>query len=63
MRLPQTDKAIDGGQIADMTIELNWFLNPNMKIQGNYLLVNRQGQQGQGDGWFNGLGIRAACDF
>lgn len=61
--LDLTDKAIDGGQIVDMTLGLNWFLNPNMKIQGNYLLANRQGQQGQGDGWFNGIGVRAACDF
>lgn len=61
--LDLTNKAIDGGQITDLTLGLNWFLNPNMKIQGNYLLANRQGQQGQGDGWFNGLGIRAACDF
>jgi phosphate-selective porin OprO/OprP len=57
------DKAIDGGQIVDMTFGLNWFLNPNMKIQGNYLLAHRDGQQGAGDGWFSGLGVRAAFDF
>lgn len=61
--LDLTDNAINGGQVADMTLGLNWFLNPNMKIQGNYLLTHREGQQDQGDGWFNGLGIRAACDF
>jgi phosphate-selective porin OprO/OprP len=61
--LDLNDKAINGGQISDMTIGLNWFLNPNMKIQGNYLLTHRDSQQGQGDGWFNGLGMRVACDF
>ncbi len=61
--LDLVNKAIDGGRIVDMTVGLNWFLNPNMKIQGNYLLANRDGQQGSGDGWFNGLGVRAAFDF
>ena len=54
---------IVGGQIADMTAALNWFLNPNMKIQWNYLLAHRDGQQGQGSGWFDGFGVRAAFDF
>ena len=57
------DQAIDGGQIVDLTFGLNWFLNPNMKIQGNYLVAQRDGQQGAGDGWFSGLGVRAAFDF
>ncbi len=61
--LDLNDKAIDGGQIKDLTIGLNWFLNPNMKIQGNYLLAHRNGQQGAGDGWFSGFGVRAAFDF
>ncbi|MBC8115412.1 MAG: hypothetical protein H7062_13595 [Candidatus Saccharimonas sp.] len=61
--LDLTNKAINGGQITDMTLGLNWFLNPNMKIQANYLLANRDGQQGAGSGWFNGLGVRAAVDF
>ena len=61
--LDLTDRAIVGGQIADMTMALNWFLNPNMKIQGNYILTHRDGQQGQGSGWFNGFGMRAAFDF
>lgn len=61
--LDLTDKSINGGQVSDMTIGLNWFLNPNMKVQANYLLTHRDGPQGQGSGWFNGLGVRAACDF
>jgi phosphate-selective porin OprO/OprP len=61
--LDLTNKDIIGGQITDMTLGLNWFLNPNMKIQGNYLLARRDGQQDQGSGWFNGLGIRVAWDF
>ena len=57
------DKAIDGGKVIDMTVGLNWFLNPNMKIQWNYILAQRDGQQGQGNGNFDGFGVRAAIDF
>jgi phosphate-selective porin OprO and OprP len=61
--LDLTDQSINGGRIADLTVGLNWFLNSNMKMQLNYLLADRDGQQGQGSGWFNGIGFRAACDF
>jgi phosphate-selective porin OprO/OprP len=57
------DDTIDGGQVEDLTVGLNWFLNANMKIQGNYILEHREGPLGIGDGWFSGLGVRAACDF
>ncbi|MBL8822405.1 MAG: hypothetical protein JNJ77_07450 [Planctomycetia bacterium] len=57
------DQAIDGGRLVDLTLGLNWFLNPNMKMQANYTLTHRDGQGGSGDGWINGLGFRVACDF
>ena len=31
--------------------------------QGNCLVAHRDGQQAAGDGWFSGLGVRAAFDF
>ena len=49
------DKAIDGGKVVDMMAGLHWFLNPNMKIQWNYTLAQRDGQQGKGNGHFDGL--------
>ena len=61
--LDLTNDVVNGGRVTDLTAGLNWFLNPNMKIQGNYILAQRDGPQGVGDGWFNGLGIRAAFDF
>ena len=57
------DNVIRGGQVTELTLGLNWFFNPIMKIQANYLVTDRQGQQDQGDGWFSGIGIPAACDF
>ncbi len=56
-------KAIQGGQIYDWTVGLNWFLNPNMKFQLNYIAEHRDGPQGIVQGWINGVGIRGAYDF
>lgn len=56
------DKSIQGGTIQSWTAGLNWFLNPNMKIQFNYVLEHRD-QPGVTPGWINGLGVRAAYDF
>ena len=36
--LDLNDKAIQGGMVYDWTAGLNWFWNPNMKIQLNYIL-------------------------
>lgn len=60
--LDLNDKGIQGGTIYDWTVGLNWFLNPNMKVQFNYILENRD-QPGVTPGWINGLGVRAAFDF
>ena len=39
--LDLNDKAIQGGQIYDWTVGLNWYLNPNMKVQLNYIAEHR----------------------
>jgi phosphate-selective porin OprO/OprP len=57
------DKAIQGGQIYDWTFGLNWFLNPNVKFQANYIVEHRDGPTGTPVGWINGIGLRAAFDF
>lgn len=57
------DKAIQGGQVYDWTVGLNWYLNPNMKFQLNYILEHRDGPTGTPVGWINGLGVRAAYNF
>jgi len=61
--LDLNDRSIQGGQVYDWTLGLNWFLNPNMKIQFNYMLLHRDGQQDVAEGWINGFGTRAAVDF
>jgi phosphate-selective porin OprO/OprP len=56
------DKAIQGGQIYDWTVGLNWYLNPNMKVQLNYIAEHRD-TPGVTPGWINGVGLRAGYDF
>jgi phosphate-selective porin OprO/OprP len=60
--LDLNDKAIQGGQIYDWTAGINWFFNPNMKVQFNYIAQHRD-QPGVTPGWINGFGIRGAYDF
>ena len=61
--LDLNDKAIQGGRVYDWTLGLNWFLNPNMKIQFNYVLEHRDAPQGIVQGWISGVGVRGAYDF
>ncbi len=56
------DKAIQGGKVYDWTAGLNWYLNPNMKVQLNYVVEHRD-TPGVTPGWINGVGLRAAYDF
>jgi phosphate-selective porin OprO/OprP len=56
------DKAIQGGRVYDWTVGLNWYLNPNMKVQLNYIAEHRN-TPGVTPGWINGFGLRAAYDF
>lgn len=60
-----SNNGIYGGQINEVTLGLNWFLNPNMKVQWNYDIGYR-GQLGPGsnsNGTYQGLGTRVAFDF
>lgn len=69
--LDLTDAGIDGGYIQDLTVGLNWFLNPHAKVQFNYVLQqvdNTQRSAGgvitaANDGDLQGFGVRFAHDF
>jgi phosphate-selective porin OprO/OprP len=60
--LDLNDKGIQGGSIYDWTVGLNWYWNPNMKLQFNYI-AERRDMPGTAVGWINGFGLRAAYDF
>ncbi|MGV3605431.1 MAG: OprO/OprP family phosphate-selective porin [Planctomycetaceae bacterium] len=67
--LDLNDKGINGGQLHNFTAGLNWFLNPNMKVQFNYMMTYRtpstvaSANFPAGAGWIDGWGIRWAHDF
>ncbi len=60
--LDLNDKGIQGGEVYDWTFGLNWYLNPNMKFQLNYI-AERRDMPGTAVGWINGVGLRASYDF
>ena len=60
--LDLNDKAIQGGTIYNWTLGLNWFWNPNMKVQLN-CIAERRDQPGVAAAWINGVGVRGAYDF
>ncbi|MFO0799840.1 MAG: porin [Gemmataceae bacterium] len=61
--LDLNSKGVEGGRVHDMTLGVNWFLNPNMKVQCNYFLAHRDVANPAGDGFINGLAVRTAIDF
>ena len=59
-------QGISGGNLNDYTLGLNWFLNPNMKVQWNYSLAQRSFDKGAvhvDDGLIHQFGMRLAHDF
>lgn len=65
------DNGIKGGYLNEYTVGLNWFLNPNMKVQWNYVLTQRnfdkviapEAGARVNDGLVHGFGMRLAHDF
>jgi phosphate-selective porin OprO/OprP len=60
--LDLNDNGVYGGTLYDWTFGLTWFLNPNMRLQLNYVLEHRN-QPGAPEGWISGIGVRAGYDF
>ena len=64
--LDLNDNGLNGGQIWDCTIGVNWFLNPNLKVQANYVYMDRNSlgsPTSPGQGTIHGFGMRLAHDF
>lgn len=57
------DRNIPGAVLHDITLGLNWFLNPNLKFQWNYTATYRDLAASPADGWIHGFGMRMAFDF
>jgi len=54
---------VEGATLHDVTLGLNWFLNPNMKVQWNYELDYRISTPAGSSGLTSILGMRVAIDF
>lgn len=57
------DKGVNGSIVNEFTAGLNWFLNPNMKVQWNYSLADRNAAGNTSDGVIHSFGTRLAWDF
>ena len=61
---------LNGGILNNFSAGLNWYLNPNMKVQFDYMATHRTSDASVnvavnrgGTGWIHGWGIRVAQDF
>jgi len=61
--LDLTDAGILGGELHDITLALNWYLNPNAKIQWDYSYGTRTAPTAPTNGDFQAVGMRLAFDF
>lgn len=58
------DGALNGGLLQEYVVGVNWFLNPNTKIQANYVCMERDSAiDGVDGGLIHGFGMRLAHDF
>ena len=47
--LDLNDNGIDGGQLDDYTVGINWYLNPQVRAMFNYVYANSDGGALDGD--------------
>jgi phosphate-selective porin OprO/OprP len=57
------DKGVNGGTLNDITLGLNWLLNPNAKIQWNLAIDHRSSTPPGSSGWTYIFGSRMDFDF
>jgi phosphate-selective porin OprO/OprP len=58
------DKGVGIGAVHDVTLGLNWFWNPNMKFQANYVVEWRDvNPPNTADGLIHGFGTRVEWNF
>jgi phosphate-selective porin OprO and OprP len=61
--LDLNDRGIQGGLLTQHTLGLNWYLNPNLKVQWNYLHANRNVPSPLVSGSVDGLGMEIQLAF
>jgi phosphate-selective porin OprO/OprP len=51
------------GKMDSITVGLNWYLNPNLRVMLNYVYTNRQTGSSASSGQFDAFGIRVHLDI
>lgn len=57
------DSGIAGGRLHDLTLGVNWYWNPNVKMQLNYLWADRDVDPSRASGDVESVALRFAVDF
>jgi phosphate-selective porin OprO/OprP len=57
------DKGVNGATLNDLVLGLNWFLNPNAKIQWNLACDHRDSTPAGSSGWTYVFGSRLAVNY
>ncbi len=61
--LDLTDDGVDEGELNDITLGLNWYLNPNTRVVVNYILADLDPTEPADDGTTSILGFRVQFAF
>lgn len=57
------DSGVNGNSLNTVLFGLNWYMNPNVKIQWNYDITKRNTAGPGADGYIHAFGTRLAYDF
>jgi len=57
------DGDVDGGELGDWTVGLNWYLNPNTRLMANYILSDLSPAGDLSDGTTNTFLFRVQFAF
>jgi len=61
--LDLTDDGVDEGELNDITLGLNWYVNPNTRVMLNYILADLDPTEPLSDGTTSILGFRVQFAF
>jgi phosphate-selective porin OprO/OprP len=62
-QLDLDNAGVNFGTLRDVTVGLNWYLNPNARVYLNYIIANRDAPLVVGDGQARLFGMRFQVDF
>jgi phosphate-selective porin OprO/OprP len=61
--LDLTDDGVDEGELSDVTLGVNWYLNPNTRVMVNYIMADLDPTEPAPDGDTDILSVRVQFNF